>query len=1609
MAQLSKEEARAIIDNIREQNGGITQSDREQTPQSVLRVLNNLQRKLGAAIKILASNLYSTDARFVFELIQNAEDASYRVIQACNELPFIKFTVCHDRVIIDSNEDGFSVQDVRAICSTGESTKTNIQGYIGEKGIGFKSVFKVASKVHIQSGPFSFYFEHNRGEDGLGMVTPISEEPMDLPVDVRTRITLILSDPSKFNTCMKEIQDIPETLTLFLSKLKIISLSIQPLNEDPWEVSYSCAYDTSSSSMTLTRTTNNSSRQTFYRVVKRILSPLPRDPARKGRHRAEVVLAFPVSDHSAELKPVLQSDFITQASREDIHHSPWNDAILDGVADTFRDAVIQFCDHPSLRYLWLDYIPQNVSDPFWAQLRDKIIDRMKTARVFLTWKERLDCAEHLRQVPLDCLDQHSQPLFEDMEPEIYLSRGYQKSSNFGDIASMGIRAIDWVPEIFRLVQPYVGPATRKILDQDDSWHTRFSKLFLNGLGNPSVAPRIKRLDLIPLASGRLGSTASADIFFPTDSCGIPIPRDLPLRLVDPSSLTNFERRMLFKRLGVTHCSPQRVIRLITAKYNILFCVGLDQSIVHLRYLYKTLSPDDTLNDRVFLMDQNFLPIYRSQIAPHITFDDLYFEDDNAYGMKQLSRAFQSTTGPVIHFLHSSYLNAGLSDIPNNGRSWEEWLVSAAGVRWVPRLRARSTMDCLSEVFESIVREHPDKLLGVLRTYWLRYNESDKSSVVICQLSNAEIPCRNAQSKPLRLTYLPLTELENKCADLDIKDDMPFVRLPSEWPSEDIDGWRFLEEFGVGREANLPFFLDALRCVIEKIRQGGFTMQRKSSLFEIYESIFDWCRGEDDFDAIRDVFKGLEAVYVPSSESHDECLSPPEDCVWSGPSFLRVRSALGFYDTYRESGKIKKLLTGILKIPNAGRAVYLKELAWMRNRSISFDNLLIVYRSLLEVARPNNWEQVRSAFKACSLVYIRSQNLWCKPSSCLWTVAPRVGNQFGIASDYGELEELFVSRLLVQAPTIATYIEQLKTVSTGGSPNRQDIQSAILSITELGPTSRDVDGLRHVKFLPVKLSRDKTVYENPAAEFFIVDRIEYGSAFDGKVPVLDLSLEDVRQFRGFLLALGFADRYMSAAVKESTTVLQPAVNPTAILTHEIRMKAKALFRCAVHFNSTKTLNRKEAVCRMLQGVQIYESQGFSKTLNLTLGGLAITAESARGLLHLEDEGDVLKIYVPRDQKDRRRCYANQLPKELMNHLGIADPAARGVFQNIIRSEMDILDDILEEDGIIQVDMDLSHDGDVDSLAEDEAASDVVTRNLSSGHAGPRPEALATTPESYGSEGGSDLEPPTVEHEYRQSLASLPQDNARRHTGSSRLFPHPNRVGNNESPVPEELQDRSAYTNLLIQVSTAARQANFEIGTLDEAFTSRAPISPALSATPFGNRRLNQLDHDTRIGAAGELFVFELLSRLNLPGFGRQNWRSSIRKEVRSHPDYHDLEPWNGVETADFVYNDSEGALTRLLVSQDLAAPSWGSARPRYLIEVKSTVSTFNTPFYMSKSQFRRIHATPPLSEQSPNEVYLVFRVYHLGTGHERFWIYNGATGLEFTPETYSVVHEPIRLN
>lgn len=308
MESPSVEQAREIVNGIRSDNGGISEEKRTNWSASDLRAFENLQSLAGRSIRHVAEDLYDTDTRFIFELLQNAEDNHYGSVLSRNESPHINFTLHDDRLVVDSNEDGFHERDVRAICSIHKSSKPLTGGYIGHKGIGFKSVFKVSHRVHIQSGPFCFSFQHRRDESGLGMITPSNQEHEVLPDEVRTRITLFLMDPNDFDVRATELTQIQDTLLLFLRKLEKITVNVRPPEQSTFKnASYEFRRNATETSTTLTKMIDGEEEAKNFIIRKAIVSDLPEHPSRKGQNDAEVVLAFPID---ACLKPIKEPQYV---------------------------------------------------------------------------------------------------------------------------------------------------------------------------------------------------------------------------------------------------------------------------------------------------------------------------------------------------------------------------------------------------------------------------------------------------------------------------------------------------------------------------------------------------------------------------------------------------------------------------------------------------------------------------------------------------------------------------------------------------------------------------------------------------------------------------------------------------------------------------------------------------------------------------------------------------------------------------------------------------------------------------------------------------------------------------------------------------------------------------------------------------------------------------------------------------------------------------------------------------------------------------------------------------------------------------------------------------
>ena len=213
---------------------------------------------------------------------------------------------------MDCNEDGFSEDNVRAICDVGKSTKTTTAGYIGEKGIGFKSVFKVARKVNIQSEPFAFSFDHGDDQNGLGMVTPFNAQVEAMPSDVGTRMTLWLKDSADYKDRLSDFQQMPDNLLLFLSTLKVLYISLH--DESSVSTSTFAIEDISCRHLSrrkLTKHTTSKSKTTrttrYFALYSKKVQNLPRHDHRQHVHETEIVLAFPLK---ASDEPIIEKQYV---------------------------------------------------------------------------------------------------------------------------------------------------------------------------------------------------------------------------------------------------------------------------------------------------------------------------------------------------------------------------------------------------------------------------------------------------------------------------------------------------------------------------------------------------------------------------------------------------------------------------------------------------------------------------------------------------------------------------------------------------------------------------------------------------------------------------------------------------------------------------------------------------------------------------------------------------------------------------------------------------------------------------------------------------------------------------------------------------------------------------------------------------------------------------------------------------------------------------------------------------------------------------------------------------------------------------------------------------
>ena len=168
---------RRVIESIRSEDFGVGLELEGRQKE----VAHKQRQREGRGLQRLSKELYSKDTHFVLELIQNADDNHYEkslLLASAVEVPAIKFIISSSSVTVLNNEVGFSEKNIRAICDVGSSTKgAHHSGYIGQKGIGFKSVFRITDTPEIHSGGYHIKFDAKC--DAIGYILPHWLEEQD--------------------------------------------------------------------------------------------------------------------------------------------------------------------------------------------------------------------------------------------------------------------------------------------------------------------------------------------------------------------------------------------------------------------------------------------------------------------------------------------------------------------------------------------------------------------------------------------------------------------------------------------------------------------------------------------------------------------------------------------------------------------------------------------------------------------------------------------------------------------------------------------------------------------------------------------------------------------------------------------------------------------------------------------------------------------------------------------------------------------------------------------------------------------------------------------------------------------------------------------------------------------------------------------------------------------------------------------------------------------------------------------------------------------------------------------------------------------------------------
>ncbi|KAI7192285.1 hypothetical protein KC363_g3397 [Hortaea werneckii] len=842
------QEARRLIDDIRrakgvDDEGGVSEAVKD----------------LEKALRILSEELYAKPTHFVLELIQNADDNRYDDAE-----PSLSVLYRDDGYLwVGCNEVGFMPENVWALCRIGDSTKKvdgGAKGFIGEKGIGFKSAFKVADRVWVKSGALSFMFDKDKR---LGMIAP---EWADIPeqklIQDRTVFCFRIPDPRHRRGVRGDIVQLKPALLLFLRKLRTIHVTVQ---DDNGDTTLACRLSRVDDSVSGIRHTILQRETTINRPHKYgknkpstategflvFQSTVKNMPAETKRHRVsetELLMAFPVD---GDMKPflrnretfnflpireyglsfVLQGDFMLSASREDIlMGNDWNLELVHAALELFCSAVTIFNDRDLLKFTWLRYVKPrgNAAGTIFDSFLENLIRRLRESRILLSQGSTLEAPSQLEIVPAHFADDGTPP-----RPLVTAPRGLDgyvsPDYDIDDLKQLQIQ--EMTPREFRDLMKLLtvsGSQQTKPME----WHSKVAQAFLH-VGHPLPYD----VALVPLSDGRWVSPNSGDLFLPEYSSTLAVPGGIDIAMIARSASLDSFRRQLFERLGATRLGSAQIFEQILKQHRAFKSAGacsVEHAVDQAWFVWTCPIRPRQYNLKDLLLSAHDGTLHKAT--------ELYMDEPD--GTKMLSDFF-GLNNPVVRRLHPQYLVQRSDDKKQS--LWLQWLKNDMKVNTLPKLVGSDGK--VSPEFTFIVNNSPSSAwLKLLRDYCSTHSHSDN---VKRFFANVLVDCRGGRRLKLSDAYLPTPDVLKEASDEQMV-DLIAIGDP-ENPS-----WLKLTPLGLRTKPDLPLFLKAL----SRLQLAPLTSETATRAKRIYGSLDGFARIGENQKKIQAAFTNAHLIFVP---------------------------------------------------------------------------------------------------------------------------------------------------------------------------------------------------------------------------------------------------------------------------------------------------------------------------------------------------------------------------------------------------------------------------------------------------------------------------------------------------------------------------------------------------------------------------------------------------------------------------------------------------------------------------------------------------------------------------------------------------------------------------